>query len=70
MIKCKEFQVKDKSVGLVIRRKYEPIESVLERVNAWIRSETIRVLNVATVSHCAWYQPEIPLPVIRVWYEE
>jgi hypothetical protein len=46
MLKCKDFHVADQTGFFdIVRRKYEPIENVLERVNAWISSERITVLE-------------------------
>lgn len=68
MLKCKEFYPADITPHFALMRKYEPVESVLVRINAWISSERIRVLNVETVSYCEYQQGGPPL--IRVWYEE
>lgn len=65
MLKCRDFDVK--STQAFVGYKNEPIESVLERVNAWIDSEQIKVLTVETVKNqCAWSNGEYR---IRVWYD-
>ena len=72
MLKCKDFQVEDQTEFFNVSRKFEPIESVLERVNAWINTKNIKVLNVETFFH----SPCTVLPTtkrehfIRLWYEE
>ncbi len=69
MLKCKDFHVADQPGFFGIGRKYEQIESILERVNEWISSEGISVLNVETVSDCLMYSGNKPR-AIRVWYEK
>lgn len=68
MLKCKDFHASKQTGTFSLTRKYEPIERVLERVNAWISSKEIRVLNVETVcSYCVYTSQYYD---VRVWYEE
>jgi hypothetical protein len=68
MLKCKDFHADGRTKFLDIPRNFEPIESVLERVNAWADSERIRVLNVETMPNSAPYTGASYR--IRLWYEE
>jgi hypothetical protein len=68
MLRCKDFPAKDRTAFLSLSRKYEPTEDVLERLNAWISSQRIKILNVETVPH--WGCLIFPGFHIRVWYEE
>jgi hypothetical protein len=73
MLKCKDFYAEDRTQFLEFSRNWEPIDSILERVNAWISSAKIKVLNVETViSSFSWWstRPSPDLYSVRVWYEE
>jgi hypothetical protein len=70
MLKCKDFHAEQTSCFGVVSVPYEPIENVLGRVNEWISSEKIRVLNAETITaFCAWDSRSGRYHV-RVWYEE
>ncbi len=71
MLKCKDFPVEDQTEFLAVSRKYEPIESVLERVNDWIGTKKIKVLNVETIVYFhGLFSSNIGQNFIRLWYEE
>jgi hypothetical protein len=67
MLKCEDFSPGDRTAFLGISAEYEPMETVLKPVNAWIDHEAIKVLNVETVSgNCAYSNGSY---FVRVWYE-
>lgn len=70
MLKCKDFDAVEQTESLAIVRKFEPLESVLDRINAWVSAEKIKVLNVETIFTDWAYGVGARTVRVRVWYEE
>lgn len=69
MLKFKDFAQEDQTGFVAVSRKTELMKSLLERVNAWLSSERIKMLRVETLcNYCGMVEGNPQ--TIRVWYEE